>query len=247
MSLHIRIAICEDEPSHQQDLLRLLESWSSRSGHTIHVRTFLNGTELMGVVDEAYELFDCYILDIAMDNPLEGFEIAGRIRKRHSTLPILIVSSRTELIGDGYDVQAMNFLGKPVKEMRLFTTLDRLADKLSNAESAVYSYTVDGVLFLTPLHEILFVRSDTRDSHYSCINGDSALRFRGRPSDIVEKHPKDFITCHISFAVNIKRVRSFTSNTLILSDYTELPVSRQHVQAVRRLLADILGIGPKRD
>ena len=240
----IKIAICEDSTLHQQEVMHLLQEWKEQSGSDILTHVYTDSDKLSSAIDENFAAYDAYLLDIEMKTSMEGLEIARRIRLKHEDIPIIFITSHAELTLEGYDVQAMHFLGKPIPKDRFFNTLNRLVKDLESRASSFYTCIIDGATRRIPVHNIRYFVSDKSDSHYTLINGDSSLRFRSKLVDVVKAYPDDFIICHQSYVVNINHSRSLLGSTLTLSDGTELPVSKTHLQEVRRRFKKFISINP---
>ena len=54
---------------------------------------------------------------------MDGLETARRIGQHHPALPILLLTSHTELAMEGYEVQAFRFLAKPLRQEKLVEAL----------------------------------------------------------------------------------------------------------------------------
>ena len=58
-------------------------------------------------------------------------ELAKRIRKDTNRAEIIFISSQFEFVGEGYEVDALHYLIKPISENKLMQVLSKAADKLS--------------------------------------------------------------------------------------------------------------------
>jgi len=236
--LQIKIALCEDTPHDQRETERLLQLWEAQSGHRINIHAFSDTSKLSGAIDDAFERFDVYFLDIEMRKPLEGLEFAKTIRRQSQHVPIVFVTSHKELSYESHEVQALHFIAKPIDPKRLFETMDRLVKLLESRETTYFSFSIDRKKMSLPIYEILFMSTYEQDSHYITINGDPERRFLGKLSDIVKEHKDNFVLCHQSYLVNLDHLRVLLQSTLRLSDGTELPISKAQLSTVRRRFAE---------
>ena len=83
----------------------------------------------------------------------EEVELAKRIRQKNKALQIVFITGYTDYIAEGYDVSALHYLVKPVSREKLFTVLDRAAERLHSAERALL-LELPGETVRVPLHEI---------------------------------------------------------------------------------------------
>ena len=68
--------------------------------------------------------------------------MAKKLRQDNHTIQIVFVTGYSDYIAEGYEVEALHYLLKPLKEEKLFTVLDRAARKLSANEKVLNSYKV---------------------------------------------------------------------------------------------------------
>ena len=228
----IKIALCEDSLADQKEIVALLNDYTALSAQQFDLQTFTDTIKLIGAIDDNFEAFDLYLLDIEMKTPREGLELARRIRTISGEIPIIFVTSHTELTYDSYDVFALHFIAKPIDRERFFAALDRFTHFLKQRKESSFSCTIDGNKRSFPLHEILYFQTD---GHYLLINGDISLRLRMKLSELTRTYPQ-FVICYQSFAVNIAHIRTirFAAQIIVLSDGTEIPASKMHLVAVRQ-------------
>ena len=78
---------------------------------------------------------DVVVLDLMMDNMDTGFTLCYHIRKKHPSLPVIMVSSVNHETGLEFDattdrerswIKADAFLSKPIRFEQLKTQIDRL-------------------------------------------------------------------------------------------------------------------------
>ena len=62
---------------------------------------------------------------------MDGVELAKRLRKTNDTVQIVFITGYSDYIAEGYEVAALHYLMKPVKEDKLFSVLDRAVEKFS--------------------------------------------------------------------------------------------------------------------
>ena len=113
----MRIAICDDEKILQEQLKVEIEGYFN----SLDIMTvcFNSGEALL--VDFEKNQYDIVFLDIEM-NGLNGLQTAKYLHEKKKDLPIVLVTSHTELAMEGYEVQAFRFLGKPIDRNKLYAT-----------------------------------------------------------------------------------------------------------------------------
>jgi len=120
----LKVAIAEDEAMNLRRLTRLLED----CGCTV-VAGFGNGLEMEEWLRGRPEV-DALFLDIQMPG-LDGLSLRASLR---SDLPVVFVSAHPELAVGAFDVEATDFLLKPVTTERLAKALARVETRLRGAQ-----------------------------------------------------------------------------------------------------------------
>ena len=122
----LRVAIAEDEPLNQKRLTRLLEDCGCEV-----VATFGNGLEMEEWMRTAPAV-DGLFLDIQMPG-LDGLALRASLPAQ---VPVVFVTAFAEHAVEAFDLEAVDFLLKPVTTPRLVKALARIRRHLGREESA---------------------------------------------------------------------------------------------------------------
>lgn len=126
MSALLRIAVAEDEPLNQRRLVRLLEDCGCQV-----VGSFSNGLALEDWVRAGNDV-DALFLDIQMPG-LDGLSLRASINPR---IPVVFVTAFAEHAVDAFDLDAVDFLLKPVTTERLVKALAKVRRFLGREEES---------------------------------------------------------------------------------------------------------------
>lgn len=121
----LKVALAEDEAMNLRRLHRLLED----CGCTV-VAAFGNGLEMEEWLRQEPEV-DALFLDIQMPG-LDGLSLRASLR---ADIPVVFVSAHPELAVGAFEVEATDFLLKPVTTERLAKALNRVRGRLQGAQS----------------------------------------------------------------------------------------------------------------
>ena len=91
--------------------------WASLRGHVCRICTFPSGEAFLFAYEED-KAYDVLLLDVKMRN-ISGIDLARRIREEDDRAEIVFLTSYFEFAGEGYDVDALHYLLKPVSEKEL--------------------------------------------------------------------------------------------------------------------------------
>ena len=126
-----KILVAEDESAIREFIVINLK----RSGYD--VTEAADGAEAVRLFDEADGDFDVCLLDIMMPE-MDGIEVCKELRKRSSTVGIIILTAKTEEIDKvtGLLVGADDYVTKPFSPAELTARIDALYRRIGGDSSA---------------------------------------------------------------------------------------------------------------
>lgn len=223
-----KVAICEDELVQQKNLTRLLEKWAAKKEYQLEIVIYDKGEALWFAWIEKMDV-DLFLLDIDLGQDREsGMELARKIRQKDERVAIVFITGMVEYMSEGYDVQALHFLVKPVKEERFEQVLE-LAVRLAPKKEESLLLTQEGEAELIPIKTILYVEAFSHSvTLHLAENGvqwskDVNLGLKEMEAQLLEK---SFFRCHRSYLVNLAHVKKIAKNELLLDVGIRVPVSR---------------------
>ena len=121
----LRIALAEDSPADEARMRGLVGRFADERGLRAELLCFADGDELLAahLID-----VDMFLLDIEMPGS-DGFRCARLIRKADRDVPICFVTNLGHLAPEGYAVDAMGFLVKPVSYESLKRVICRAMER----------------------------------------------------------------------------------------------------------------------
>ena len=125
----MRLLVIEDEPR----MLELLEQGLREEGHD--VLTARDGADGLSLAETGE--FDAILLDVMLPK-VDGIEVARRLRKGGSRVPVLMLTARDaeEDIRNGLDTGADDYLTKPFSFVELLARLRAVTRRTSHVRSA---------------------------------------------------------------------------------------------------------------
>lgn len=70
---------------------------------------------------------------------MDGVTMAKELRKSNDTVQIIFITGYSDYISEGYEVAALHYLMKPVKEEKLRSVLDRAVEKITKTNGSCIS------------------------------------------------------------------------------------------------------------
>lgn len=93
---------------------------------------------------------------------MDGVAMARKLRRENDTVQIVFVTGYSDYIAEGYEVEALHYLLKPVKEEKLSAVLERAVEKLCKNEK-VLNLENAGELLRIPVYQIRYI--DVQGNH----------------------------------------------------------------------------------
>lgn len=227
MTYHI--AVCDDEAEQAERLRSIAEAWAEKCGVTCRTDCFPSAEALLfAYADDAD--FDILLLDVEMKE-MSGIRLAKRLRADGCKAEIAFITSHFEFVTEGYEVDALHYLVKPVAAEKLCEVLTRAAERLAVEPPSVV-ISCEGASRKLYESEILYAESflhdlviHTKTQEYRIKENISA--FAGRLS-------ADFFRVHRSYLVNLKAVLRISRSSVTLEGGAELPLARGKYDEIHR-------------
>ena len=148
-----KIAICDDSDADREYVLNMVDRWAAKTGHFVHTDTFISAESFLFHYTEESD-YDILLLDIEM-GAMDGVTMAKQLRKSNDTIQIIFITGYSDYISEGYEVAALHYLMKPIKEEKLYSVLDRAVEKFSKNEMVLY-FEVGGEMVRIPIYQIRY-------------------------------------------------------------------------------------------
>lgn len=225
--MSLKIAVCDDSQEDRKYLADMLDNWSS--GREVCVTLCSSAENFLFEYDDAHG-FDIILLDVEMPG-LNGVELAKLLRERGDNAQIIFITGFSDYIAEGYDVSALHYLMKPVREEKLFEVLNRAAENVTKTEQTLIVETKSGVMRFK-ISEIEYVAAL---GHGTVISAAGKVTDIGIGISAISKKLDDgFIRCHRSYIVGLRHISSIAKSELILDSGVKIPLAR----ASRREVSD---------
>ena len=229
IEMKLNIAICDDEQTHVYALTELIRKWEIHHSHIIKIKEFSSAESFLFEYSENHD-FDILLLDIEMDG-MNGVELARRLRKENDDLQIVFVTGYDDYIADGYDVAALHYLMKPVKEEKFMSVLDRAVRLIGDREKNII-LNVSGTVLKLPLDKILYIEAQ---QNYIVIHTDKEeYRVKRTLSSIEKELDHGFFRTGRSYIVGLRYVSGISKTEIRLDNGTAIPLGRGLFEAANK-------------
>lgn len=232
----LRVLVIDDERPALDEITFLLE----RHPDVASVQAVDAATEGLRILQDSE--IDVIFLDVQMPG-LTGVELAQVLTRFRNPPPIVFVTAHEQHAVDAFELRALDYVLKPVREERLAEAVRRVVEGSSTPQpSADEQIPVErgGVTRFVNRSEITHVEAQ---GDYARLHlPDDSYLLRTPLTQLEEQWgPAGFVRIHRSLLVALAHVREVRTEggrcTVRVGADTDLVVSRRHTPALRELLS----------
>ena len=216
----IYIAICDDEKHMSAHIRSCVSDFFRKKNRETSLRMFSSGEELLSYNGQ----IDILFLDIQMKG-MDGMETARKLRADQFRGFLVFITVLKEMVFQSFEVQAYDYLVKPVDKKQFEKTMERLYASMQNAreDSLLVQKGYEGRII--PKDEIVFCEVIDRKIYLNLASGD-VVDYYERIENLEAKLDKHFYRCHRSYLINLKHLKGYKNGTACMDNGKEIPVSR---------------------
>ena len=217
----MKVAIIEDNQEALDYYLKYINRYQKEEKVKIELFTYENGADLLKDYNKDFHVI---FLDIGLPI-MNGLEVANKIREVDESVLIVFVTNLPQYAIEGYKVNALDFLLKPVTysdfqiEMKKIERNLKLKKKnylVLNLKGIVHKIPFSSIIYVEIIHHDIVIHTDSND-----------YKFRGSLKSIEENLDMQlFSRCNNCYLVNLNYVESIDKNIVILTNNKELLISR---------------------
>ena len=224
----MRIAVCDDEELFRIEFKSVLDKVLINAEYDID--TFSGGSSLY----EAFlkNPFDLVFLDIEMPG-IDGITLAKRLRAVSENVQIVFLTSHIEYALEGYEVNALRYLVKPVDMNKLSEVLKYIQDKKNNSRQIMIKQ--EGEDIVIDISDIIYMES--MDKNVRIVTSKSEYITRYNISDYEEElRNSGFLRIHRGYLISLSKVKKIVKNDVVMDGDISLPVSRSNIKTLKDAL-----------
>ena len=227
--MKLKVAICDDEQGEIEYMSSAVSLWARRNSHHCEIESF-SSAEAFLFEHSGNNSFDILLLDIEMSG-LSGIELAKQLRHEGNHSEIIFVTSHYEFYGEGYEVDALHYLIKPIEQEKLFAVLTKAAERLATAPPSLV-VSCDGETVKLYERDILYVEASL---HYILIRTrEREYKVKENFSAFAKRLSEDFYQPHRSFLISLKHIIRISRTSVMLDGGYEIPLSRGKYDDINR-------------
>ena len=231
-----RIAIVEDQNEEAERLASYFDRYSKENDCSFLITRFEDGDSFLA---RYQPYFDVVFMDIMMPGT-NGLETARELRKIDSSVTLVFVTNMARFAIRGYEVEAFDFVVKPVSYQNFVIKLNRVLAKLKNEQRNTYILLnlADGKKRISPA-QIKYLEVNGHKVIYHTTEGTYPV-YGSMKSAEEQLNPSVFSRCNNCYLINLNYVSAINGLTVTV-DGEALQISRSRKNAFIQQLNEFLG------
>lgn len=217
----IVVGICDGEQTVRSLLASFVARYRSETSMEIQLLSYSTGEKLL----KNYLLdIDLIFLEIPL-RKVSGLKIAEHIKQYDKQVRIVFLTTVLSYVLEAYDVGASNYLLKPLSYEKFCKELNRVLEQKLNKEGCHFLEQNKQGLYKIYFHDVRYIETSGKSTLIHTQNSDiPSNRQMKQFEQLFIDTP--LIRCHAGYIVNLRYFQKLEDSTLILTDGTRIPVSR---------------------
>ena len=224
------IAVVEDEPLFAKQLEEYIRRYEKERGKKINITFFADGED---IVENYSGDYDMILMDIQMQF-MDGMTAAQKIRSLDHEVIIMFITNMLDYAVRGYEVDAMDYVVKPVEYFAFSQKLDKAFACMKKPDEVYVSVVAEDGVSKLKTSEIYYIESQGHYARYRTVRGDFVSRAALKSLE-TELYGYGFFRCSKGFLVNMANVDGLMGGECIVCG-EKIPVSR----SVRKEFMELL-------
>lgn len=227
---NLKVALVEDDKEAADTLLAFLQRLGKEENITFEPTWFSSPVEFIETYKAIYAIL---FLDIRMPS-MTGMDLAREIRKTDNETAIIFVTSLAQYAVESYDVNAANYILKPLSYPEFRLKVNKVLLSLPQAEEKSLLINTKSGSYKINIDDIRYCETEGHFIVYHTLQGD--YRKRETMKEAVKALGEvDFLRINSCYLVRLKAIRSIEGREAILDDGTHLAISRPRYSEVMRI------------
>ena len=231
------VAVCDDEQTQIDILKNNLIKYSVDTDIEFFIDEYICGELLIEKYKSLKSPYDIIFLDMEMPD-IKGLDVAAAIRELPDrNVSIAFVTSYPEYMQDSFDVQASQYIIKPVVYEQLAKKLDIILKCINASYTNIKVISEKNDERVLYLDDVICIETE-KSSRLLVTTISETFLIKAKLSDLAkELSDKDFISIHRTCLANMKYFRKFNSDSLEFTSGKIVNLSRRRQSEVKELFS----------
>lgn len=232
-----RALIVEDDPQAAETLRAHLERYAAERSTSFSVEILPSALEFL----EGTRPADVVFMDIGLPG-VSGMEAAEVMRQTDELTPLIFVTDLAQYAVRGYQVDALDFMVKPVTYEDFALRMGRAMRVMDRNAGGTVSVATDEGLRVIAEKDVVYVEIFRHDLYWHVTGSAQPLHARGTLTRVAEELGAErFCRVSASHLINMGQLALIRPGSIVMSDGTEVVISRRRRREVLETLTRYMG------
>ena len=226
----IKTAIIEDNEVHAGLLEKYLVKWSKYKHVPLEINRYLSAEEFLFEWEPGLG-FSVLFIDIQM-HEINGIDLAKSVRKKDSEINIVFTTGITGYMAEGYEVEALHYLVKPVNEDKIYKCMDKLLNKrkdinyiIVHSKDEIHKLATNQINYIEARGHGCVIEIFTKENNLNQVKRTEISESISELETILPE--QGFIKCHRSYLCCIQNIHHIGKTEITFDTGSHIPVSRR--------------------
>lgn len=208
----VRIAIVEDNDKYAEKLRAYLKRFGEERNELLQVISFSDGED---IVTNYKGNYDIILMDIKMTF-MDGMKAAEKIREMDKAVVIIFITNMPQYAMQGYAVEALDYVLKPISYFALSQRLDRALERMEQRKKKEYlAISVKGGMRRLDLSKVKYF--EVFDHRLFIHMTDEDIETKGSIREVENAiQSGHFFRCNKCYLINLEYVDSVQNNDICI-------------------------------
>lgn len=229
------IALCDDETADLVKTEKMLRGYEKEHpGLDLVIEHFSNADELLYMIQEENYTPDLIFMDIYLNSVPLGMEAANKLRAMHYRGKLIFLTTSREYALEAFDVDASQYLVKPLSENKLFLLMDKILKDIEEERKKYILLRIDGRLVRVPVNDIVYCEAQGKTQGLHLANGTQCL-LHTTMQELYEQLSRyqEFVRIGVAFIVNLGYIGSMNAKEIHMDNGRKIYLPRGAYKGLR--------------
>ena len=232
----LQIAVVEDDVAASDTIRTYLNTILAEKQMSANIHVYDTAEQLIACRD--MRQYHMALFEIELPG-INGMEAAKRFREANENAVIIFVTNMAQYAIRGYEVDALDFVLKPVSYYQFSTKLARALQRVQRRKGGQIALQTAGGVQLLNTEDIYWLETRDRMLHYHTSTGVWSVRSSLQNAE-KQLAPYHFARCNQCYLVNLRHVTG-VQNDFVQIGQEQLEISRRQRAAFLAAVAAYVG------